>query len=145
VARFLDAKTLAPRRNVLLDKVVDLSGTNTGYVDLVHNGGIWLIRFGPGASRRHNIARARSRTVPDVVYTSDDSLLIGRCATTKCDCGVTLFSVSGRRLWRQPWGRLRSFPAVARDQDGARFGDASETAASLSVGFRFRSFPPALH
>lgn len=121
VARFLDAKTLAPRRTVLLDKVVDLNGTNTGYVDLVHNGEIWLIRFGPGASLRRNIARVRSRTVPDVVYTSDDSLLIGRCAATKCDYGVTSFSVSGSLLWRQHWSRLRSFPAIARDHDGDRF------------------------
>ncbi len=122
IARFLDAKTLAPGRTLPLDKVVDLNGTNAGYVDLVHNGEIWLIRFGPDASERHNIARVRSRTVPDVVYASDRSWLIGRCATVNCDYGVTSFSVTGRRLWRQHWSRLRFFPAVARDQDGGRFG-----------------------
>jgi len=98
-ARFLDATSLAPRRTVPLDKVVDLNGTNTGYVDLVHNGETWLIRFGPGASQRHNIARVRSRTVPDVVYASSHSLLIGRCASVNCDYSVTSFSLTGRRLW----------------------------------------------
>jgi VWFA-related protein len=122
VVRFLDAKTLALRRTVPHDKAVDLNGTNSGYVDLVQHGEIWLIRFGPGVSQRHNIARVRSRTVPDVVYASDHSLLIGRCATVNCDYSVTSFSVTGRRLWRQRWSRFRSFPAVAYDQDGGRFG-----------------------
>jgi VWFA-related protein len=125
VARFLDAKTLTPRRTVPLDQVVDLNGTNTGYVDLLHKGDIWLIRFGPSPSQRNNIARVRSRTVPDVVYAGNHSLLIGRCATVKCDYSVTSFSVTGRRLWRQHWSRFRYYPAVARDLDSSRFGVSS--------------------
>lgn len=121
-AQFLDSKTLAVRRTVSLHTQVDLSGTDTGYVDLVHNGEVWLIRFGPDSSHRHNIARVRSRSVPDVVYASDHSLLIGRCASLNCEYSVTSFSVTGHRLWRQHWSGSRYFPTVARDQDSGRFG-----------------------
>jgi VWFA-related protein len=121
VARFLDAKTLALRRTVQLEKVVDLNGTSAGYVDLVHKGEIWLIRFGPSPTQRRNIARVRSRTIPDVVYTSNTSLLVGRCPSRSCDYSVTSFTVAGRHLWRQHWSRYRTFPAVARNEENSRF------------------------
>ncbi len=129
IARFLDIKTLRPRRTIPLDQVVDLNGTDTGYADLVRKGEIWLIRFGPSPSQRHNIARVRSRTIPNVVYPGNHSFLIGRCAAVNCDYSVTSFSVNGRRLWRQHWSHLRSFPAVARDQDNRRFGVSTLQAA----------------
>ena len=121
-AQFLDAKTLAVRRTVPLNKVVDLNGTSAGYVDLIQKGEIWLVRFGPSPVRRKNIARVRSRTMPSVVYPSNTSLLIGRCASRGCDYSVTSFSVAGRRLWRQHWSRYRTFPTVVRDEDNGRFG-----------------------
>lgn len=124
-AQFLDSKTLAVRRTVELEKLVDLTGTSAGYVDLMHKGEIWLVRFGPSPTQRRNIARVRSRTVPDVVYASNTSLLIGRCASPGCDYSVTSFSVAGRRLWRQHWNRYRTFPVVARNEDNSRFAISS--------------------
>jgi hypothetical protein len=61
VAQFLDAKTLALRRMIPLDKMVDLRGTSSGYVDPIPKSDIWLIRFGPDSVNRRNTARVRSR------------------------------------------------------------------------------------
>jgi VWFA-related protein len=121
VAQFLDAKTLAPQRTIPLNEVVDLNGASAGYVDLVHKGEIWLVRFGSTAAKRRNLARVRSRTVPSVLYTSNNSVLIGRCASSNCDYSVTAFTTAGRRLWRQHWSRYRFFASVAHSEDGSRF------------------------
>ena len=122
VAQFLDVNTLAPLRTLPLNEVVTLNATSTGYVDLVHKGDIWLIRFGPTPKKRHNIARVRSHTVPNVFYSSNNSLIVGRCPSPDCDYSVTAFTVSGRRLWQQHWSRYRTFPEVARNEDNSRFG-----------------------
>jgi len=121
VVQFLDAKTLAPRRTLTFHEIVNVTGTSAGYADLVHKGDIWLLRFGPTPTRRRNIARVRSHTVPSVLYSSDNSLLIGRCPSPGCDYGVTAFAVTGRRLWQQHWTRYRLFPAIVRSADHSRF------------------------
>jgi VWFA-related protein len=122
VARFLDAKTLAPLRTLPLNEIVDLNATSKGYVDLVHKGSVWLIRFGPTPDKRRNLARVRSQTVPNVFYSSNNSLVIGRCPAPDCDYSVTSFTVSGHRLWQQHWNRFRIFPEVLRNEDNSRFG-----------------------
>jgi len=123
VVQFLDAKTLAPKRTLLFNNFTNVTGTSTGYVDLVHKGGdLWLLRFGPTAIKRHNVARVRSRTIPNVVFPTDNTLAIGRCATASCDYGVTAFTVTGHRLWRQHWPQYRLYPEVTRAPDGSRFG-----------------------
>lgn len=122
VARFFDVTTLALQRTVPLDQVVNLNGTSAGYADLVHKGDIWLVRFGPTPARRRNIARVHSQTTPDVFYSSNHSLLVGRCALRNCDYGVTAFTLTGHRLWRQHWTRYRMHPSVVRSQDESRFG-----------------------
>ncbi len=122
VAKFLDAKTLAPLRMIPLNEVVTLNATSKGYVDLAHKGDVWLIRFGPTPDRRRNLARVRSQTVPNVFYSSNNSLVIGRCPSPPCDYSVTSFTVSGHRLWQQHWSRFRTFPEVLRNEDNSRFG-----------------------
>jgi|GEM_PF-341543 len=139
-AQFLDATTLAPRRTLPLNKLVNLAGTSRGYADLVQKGDVWLVRFGSTPTRRRNLARVRSQTVPNVVYSSDDFLLVGRCPTQNCDYSVTAFTVTGHRLWQQHWPRYRFFPATAASQDGSRFGistlrlssDPAATQAAIS-------------
>lgn len=121
VAQFLDADTLAPQRTIPLHQLVTMNGTSSGYVDFLHKGDIWLIRYGPTPRRRNNIARVRSQTPPNIFYSSNNSLLVGRCPTAGCDYSVTAFTVTGHRLWRQHWPRFRTFPAVARNQDNSRF------------------------
>jgi len=119
---FLDAKTLAPQRAIPAKELVKLEESSMGYVDLLRKNHLWLIRFGPTPGQRHNVARARSQTVPSVVYSSDNVLLIGRCPSAVCDYSVTAFTVTGHRLWRQHWNQYRGFPAVARSEDSSRFG-----------------------
>lgn len=121
IAQFLEAKTLVSQRVLPLNDIIDLTATSSGYADLVHQGDIWLLRFGLAQKARHNIARVRSRTEPDVLYTSNNSLLLGRCPVANCDYSVTAFALDGRRLWQQHWPRYRFLPNVTRNSDSSRF------------------------
>jgi len=121
VVRFLDVKTLTPQRTLLFNNLTNLTGTSTGYADVIRKGDIWLLRFGPTVTKRHNLARVRSQTVPNVLYPTDNTLLIGRCATSGCNFGVTAFTLTGHRLWRQHWPHLRSYPELTRSEDNSRF------------------------
>jgi len=122
VAQFLDAGTLSREQTIPLTQVVNLIGTRWGYADLIHKGDVWLLRFGPNPTQRRNIARVRSRTVPSIIYSSDNSLLVGRCPSVGCEHSVTSLSLSGRRLWRQHWPEYHLFPTVSHTADGSRFG-----------------------
>jgi VWFA-related protein len=141
VAQFLDANTLAPKRTLPLNQIVTLNGTSTGYVDLVRKGDIWLIRFGPTPAKRHNIARVRSHTVPSILYSSNNSLVVGRCPAPNCDYSVTAFTVSGHRLWQQHWSRYRTFPAVTRNADNSRFGVSSLRFADAALAAKPGKLP----
>jgi VWFA-related protein len=121
VVHFLDAKTAAPQRTLLFNNLTNLTGTSTGYADVIRKGDIWLLRFGPTVTKRHNLARVRSQTVPSVLYPTDNTLLIGRCAASGCKYGVTAFTLTGHRLWRQHWPHLRSYPELTRSEDNSRF------------------------
>lgn len=125
IAQFLDAKTLVPQRTLALNDIIDLTATSTGYADLVHKNDIWLLRFGPVQKHRHNLARVRSQTEPNVLFSSNNSLLIGRCPTRNCDYSVTAFTLNGRRLWKQHWPRYRLFPNITRNFDSSRFAISS--------------------
>lgn len=125
IAKFLDAQTLVPQRRLVLNELTDLTASSTGYTDLVHKGEIWMLRFGPGPKQRHNLARVKTQTVPDVLYSSNNSLLVGRCPAPSCDYSVTAFTLNGRRLWQQHWPRYRFFPTIAGDSDSSRFAVGS--------------------
>jgi VWFA-related protein len=122
VLEFLDLDSLAPVRTLRLDSIVDLEGTSAGYANFIHKGDLWLLRFGPTPEERRNIARVRSRCVPEVFYPSHQSLVIGRCSLNSNDYSVSAFTVSGRRLWRQRWERYRYYPAISHSADSSRFG-----------------------
>jgi VWFA-related protein len=111
---------------------VDLEGTSTGYANFIHKGDLWLLRFGPTPEQRQNIARVRSRCIPEVFYSSNQSLVIGRCSLTTNDYSVTGFTVSGRRLWRQRWDQYRYYPAISRSGDSSRFGVSTLRLAAAS-------------
>lgn len=130
---FLDVDTLVSQRTIKLSEMVSLEGTSAGYADSLHKGDLWLIRFGPTPTERHNIARVRSRTVPRVFYSSNNSLLIGRCPAPGCDYSVTAFTVTGRRLWRQRWNQLRFFPAASGNADNSRVGVSTLKRAASSA------------
>lgn len=129
VVQFLDVKTLAVQRTLLFNNFTNLTGTSTGYADVIRKGDIWLLQFGPAVNKRRNLARVRSQTVPTVLYPTENTLLVGRCATSGCNYGVTAFTLTGRRLWRQHWPSLRSYPEVTRSEDDSRF-----SVSTLRVG-----------
>jgi VWFA-related protein len=136
LVEFLDVKTLASKRSIPSNSVVNLEGASTGFVDLVHKNDLWLVRFGPAPGQRHNVARVKSQTMPSVVYASNNAVLIGRCPLPACDYSVSAYSVTGHRLWRQHWRQYRGFPAVARTEDASRFGISTlrvAVAASLTA------------
>ena len=119
--QFIDVKTLSTQRTLLFNNFTHLTGTSAGYADVIRKGDIWLLRFGPTATKRHNLARVRSHTVPVVLYPTENTLLIGRCAKSGCSYGVTAFTLTGHRLWRQHWPGLRSYPEISRSEDSSRF------------------------
>jgi VWFA-related protein len=125
VVKFVDVKTLTPQRTLLFNNLTNLDGTSSGYADVIRKGDIWLLRFGPTITKRRNLARVRSQTVPVVMYPTENSLLIGRCATAGCNYGVTAFTLTGHRLWRQHWRGLRSYPEIIRSDDNSRFSVSS--------------------
>jgi VWFA-related protein len=132
VLQFLDLDSLAPTRTLRLDRIVDLEGTSTGYANFLHKGDLWLLRFGPTPEQRQNIARVRSRCIPEVFYPSNQSLVVGRCSSTTSDYSLTGFTVSGRRLWRQRWDQYRYYPAISRSGDSSRFGVSTLRLAAAS-------------
>ena len=137
VAQFLDSATLLPQRTVPLKEIVNLKGSKWGYDDQVQYGDVWLVRFGPTTMQRRNLTRVRSRTVPSIFYSSDNSLLIGRCASASCQYTVSSYSLAGQLLWRQHWPQYRWFPTITHTEDSSRFsvsalGIAPTTPAGVS-------------
>ncbi len=120
---FLDIASLKVERAIKSEGIVTLEGTSTGFADVGHDmtGRVWLVRFGPTTRQRENIARVRSHCVPDVFYSSSNTLLIGRCSSSGSDYSVSSFTVTGHRLWRQRWNDHRYVPKIKPSDDGSRF------------------------
>jgi VWFA-related protein len=124
---FFDIDSRTIKQTIESNRLIHLNAAGTGYADLTQKGDLWLLRFGPSPEQRTNIARVRSRCIPDVFYSSSHSLLIGRCPVKGTDYSVSAFSVTGRRLWRQHWNRKRLSPEVVHSDDSRRFAVASFT------------------
>jgi len=118
---FMDAESLAVRRVIEARGVVRMEAASSGYADAVHRGHLWLVRFGPGSKDRINIARVRTKATPDLLYTSENTILIARCPIQGDDYSVSAFTLTGNVLWRQRWSSCRYHPAVKRSEDGSRF------------------------
>lgn len=118
---FMDANSLAVQRVIESRGVVRMEAASSGYADALHKGNIWLVRFGPAAKERINVARVRTKATPDLLYTSENTILIGRCPIQGDDYSVSAFTLTGTVLWRQRWSSCRYHPAVKRSEDGSRF------------------------
>ena len=118
---FMDADSLAVQRVIESRGAVRMEAASSGYADAVHHGHLWLVRFGPGSKDRINIARVRTKATPDLLYTSENTILIGRCPIQGDDYSVSAFTLTGNVLWRQRWSSCRYHPAVKRSEDGSRF------------------------
>ena len=118
---FLDVDSLAVQRVIESRGVVRMEATGAGFADALHRGNIWLMRFGPTAKERTNITRVRTKASPDLLYTSANTILVGRCPVQGDNYSVSAFTLTGTALWRQRWNSCRYRPAVNRSEDGSRF------------------------
>ncbi|HEY3128671.1 MAG TPA: VWA domain-containing protein [Acidobacteriota bacterium] len=126
---FLDADSLAVQRVIQSRDAVRLEATSSGFADVRKKGNAWLIRFGPV-----NIARIKG--VPNILYSSVNTMLIGRCSVSRNGYNVSAFTVTGNSLWRERWSECRYSPAVRRSEDGSRF-------AFGTIAIPARTNPPA--
>ncbi len=120
---FRDADSLAVQRVIRSAKVANMEAVSSGFASVVAgaSGRVWLVRFGPGEQQRANIARVRTRRVPDILYPSSNTLLIGRDSSKVPGYSVSMFTVTGNRLWQQRWNAHRYYPTLARSENGSRF------------------------
>ena len=120
---FRDTESMAVQRVIHSDKPTNIEALSSGLASVIagFSGKVWLVRFGPSEQQRANIARVRTRRIPDVLYLGSNTLLIGRDSSSGSGYSVSAFTVTGNRLWRQHWNTHRYEPALARSEDGSRF------------------------
>ena len=128
---FLNAATLAIEHTMQATGELELAANSFGYADSTHSLSrrMWLVRFGPSAEQRRNIARVKSRCAPDLAFPGANTLLIGRCSASSPAYSVSVFTLSGHPLWRQRWQKLNHFPQLEASADGSRFAVGTITAA----------------
>ena len=126
---FRDVESLAVQHVIQSEKAANLEAASSGFASVISGatGRVWLVRFGPDEKQRANIARVRTRRAPDVLYLSSNTLLIGRDSSSRPGYSVSVFTVTGNRLWRQHWDTHRYFPVLARSEDGSRFAISTIT------------------
>ena len=120
---FLDSNTLLPQRTIEVRGRIKLEATSAGFADVRHQGiSNWLVSFGSTY-----ITRVKSRPVPDLLYSSANTVLVGRCSVSRPGYNLSAFTVTGTFLWRQHWDQCR-FSSVVRDsEDGSRFAAGTVT------------------
>ena len=124
---FLDSRSMAVQRVIESQGTINLQATDSGFSDVRNYGGVWLVRFGPAVRDRVNITRVRARRPPNILYSSANTMLVGRCSLSGNDYIVSAFTVTGTHLWKQRWSECRYTPAVAVSEDGSRFAASSLT------------------
>jgi VWFA-related protein len=120
---FRDVESMSVQRTIYSDKPAQIEALSSGVASVIpgFSGKVWLVRFGPGEQQRANITRVRTRRIPDVVYLSSNTLLIGRDSTGIPGYSVSAFTATGNCLWRQHWDAHRYDPTLTRSEDGSRF------------------------
>ena len=127
---FLDSKSMAVQRVIESQGTINLQATDSGFSDVRNYGGVWLVRFGPAVRDRVNITRVKARRPPNILYSSANTMLVGRCSLSGNDYIVSAFTVTGTHLWKQRWSECRYTPAIAVSEDGSRFAASSLTVLS---------------
>jgi hypothetical protein len=129
---FLDSKSMAVQRVMESQGTINLQATESGFSDVRNYVGVWLVRFGPAVRDRVNITRVKARRPPNILYSSANTMLVGRCALSGNDYIVSAFTVTGTHLWKQRWSECRYTPDIAVTEDGSRFAASSLTVLSDS-------------
>ncbi len=127
---FLDSTSMSVQRVIDSQGTINLQATESGFSDVRNYGGVWLVRFGPAVRDRVSITRVRARRPPNILYSSANTMLVGRCALSGNDYIVSAFTVTGTHLWKQRWSECRYTPAVSDSADGSRFAASSLTVLS---------------
>jgi VWFA-related protein len=130
---FLDSKSMTVQRVIESQGTINLQATESGFTDVRNYGGVWLVRFGPAVRDRVNITRVKARRPPNILYSSANTILVGRCSLAGNDYIVSAFTVTGTHLWKQRWSECRYTPAVTASGDGSRFAASSLTVLSEAV------------
>jgi VWFA-related protein len=126
---FLDTKTLTVQRTVDARGMTRLEATSSGFADVRKQGSNWLVEFG-----NTNITRVKARRVPNLLYTSNNTVLVGRCSVSHEGYNVSAFTVAGTFLWRQRWADCRYSPVVRGSEDGSRFAAGTVTIRPATAG-----------
>ena len=119
---FIDVKTSAVQRSVDVRGMTKLEATSSGFADVRKQASNWLVEFGGT-----NITRVKARRVPNLLYSSNNTVLVGRCAVSRDGYNVSAFTVAGTFLWRQHWEDCRYSPVVRGSEDGSRFAAGTVT------------------
>jgi hypothetical protein len=98
---FLNSTSLAVERSIRATGVLELDAPSSGYADFTHNvlDNVWLVRFGPSSTQRQGVARVKSPCEPNLLFPTNNTVLIGRCSSNGSDYNVSVFSLTGHPLW----------------------------------------------
>ena len=114
---FLDASSLIVQRTIHVRGRIRLESTSSGFADVRHQGSTtWLVEFANA-----HITRVKSRPTPDLLYSSANTVVVGRCAVSHKGYNLSAFTLTSTFLWRQQWEDCRFAPVVRDSEDGSRF------------------------
>ncbi len=122
---FIDVKSSAVQRSIDVRGMTKLEATSSGFADVRKQASNWLVEFA-----NTNITRVKARRVPNLLYGSNNTVLVGRCAVSRDGYNVSAFTVAGTFLWRQHWDDCRYSPVVRGSEDGGRFAAGTVTIRS---------------
>ena len=124
---FLDVKTSAVQQSLEVRGMTKLEATSSGFADVRKQASNWLVEFG-----NTNITRVKARRVPNLQYSSNNTMLVGRCSVSRNGYNVSAFTVAGTFLWRQHWDDCRYWPVMRASEDGSRFAEGTLTIRPMS-------------
>jgi len=124
---FIDVMTSAVQRSLDVRGMTKLEATSSGFADVRKQASNWLVEFGST-----NITRVKARRLPNLLYSSNNTVLVGRCSVSRDGYNVSAFTVAGTFLWRQHWDDCRYSPVVRASEDGSRFAAGTVTIRTTS-------------
>jgi VWFA-related protein len=123
---FLDSTSMVVHRTIEVRGTIKLEATSSGFADVRKVGSNWLVEFGST-----NLSRVKSLAPPALLYTSGNTVAIGRCSVSRKGYNVSVFTVTGTFLWRQHWEDCRFAPLARDSEDGSRFASGTVTVRAV--------------
>lgn len=123
---FLDSTSMVVQRKIEVRGTIKLEATSSGFADVRQVGSNWLVEFG-----NTGLARVKSFATPALLYTSGNTVAIGRCSVSRKGYNLSAFTLTGNFLWRQHWDDCRFAPLVRDSEDGSRFAAGTVTVRAV--------------